>query len=73
VSTELLNKSEIVQHHFFENRLLERHNTCYFSHVAGITLGVCKCDEYFFVHADTAFAGEKELKKLWRAHARSER
>ena len=39
--------------------------------VAGITLGVtCKCGEYFFIHEAQAFAGEKELKKLWRSHAK---
>lgn len=62
--------AEIEQRHFFEDRFTDKHQECYYSHVGGVTLGVCKCSEYFFVHADTPFAGEKDLKKQWRAHAK---
>jgi len=68
--TDLLNASEIKQHHFFEDRFIDAHQECFYSHVAGITLGVCKCGEYFFVHVDTPFAGERALKQQWRAHAK---
>lgn len=70
MTTELLSKTEIEQKHFFEARFIDRHQECYYSHVAGITLGVCKCGEYFFVHEETGFSGEKKLKAEWRAHAK---
>jgi hypothetical protein len=65
--------ADIEQKHFYEARFLDKHQECYYSHVVGITLGVCKCGEYFFVHADTPFAGERQLKKEWRSHARGEK
>lgn len=65
-----LTKPDIEQRHFFEERFLDKHQECYYSHAGGVTIGVCKCSEYFFIHEDHAFAGEKELKKLWRSHAK---
>jgi hypothetical protein len=73
MSTDILNKSEVEQRHFYEERFTEHHQECHYSHVAGITLGVCKCGEYFFVHTETPFAGERQLKTQWRSHARGQK
>ena len=70
MSHDLLNKNEIEQKHFYEERFLPKHQECHYSHVVGITLGVCKCGEYFFVHDEAAYSGERRLKNEWRAHAK---
>lgn len=69
MSHDLLNKSEIEQKHFYEERF-KTHAECWYSSVSGVTVGVCKCGEYFFVHMDPAFSAERQLKTQWRAHAK---